>query len=59
MFRVSAENNVGTTTCHICGDGHRTATAGLSNDLSFTFMLFRIQDIVLDAFFGQLVGNEF
>ena len=46
---VTAEDDIGTTTCHVGCDCYRTELTCLSNNFSLFFMLFCIEDIVLDA----------
>ena len=49
IFCVAAEHNVGATTSHIGGDGHRTELTGLRNDLGLALMVLGIQDGVRHA----------
>ena len=64
-FRVAAQNNVGTTACHVGCDGYCTQTACFCNDGSFLVMLLCIQYVMLHTallqhgadFFGVFDGN--
>ncbi len=60
-FRVAAQNDIGTTACHVGRDGDRAQTACFGNDLRFLFMLFRVEDVMLNTAFlehiAQLLGN--
>ena len=47
---ISAELYVGPATCHVGCDGHRAEPAGIRNDLGFSLMVMRVQDIVPDPF---------
>ncbi len=59
MFRVPAQDDVGTTTGHIGGDRHGTTPSGLGDDFRFSFVLLGVQHIVLDASFYQLAADMF
>ena len=58
-FRVTAHDNVGTTTGHVRRDRDGAKAARLSNDVGFTFMVFGVEDFVLDAAFGQQARKQF
>src|SRR5262249_1813928 len=46
---VASEQNIGSATRHVGGDRHSSETTGLSNDLSFAFVVFGIENVVLNA----------
>ena len=48
-FRVAAQHNIGTSTGHVGGDGDLAVFSGHSHDFGFFFMVFGVQDGVLDA----------
>ena len=48
-FSVTAEDNVSASSGHVGSDSNRTELTGLSNDLSFLFMLLCVEDAVLDT----------
>ena len=48
-FRVAAQDDIGTTTCHVGGDGHSTQPSGFCHDGGFLVMLFGVQHIMLHA----------
>ncbi|MPM66462.1 hypothetical protein SDC9_113369 [bioreactor metagenome] len=56
---TTAQHNIGTTTSHVGGDGHRRRIARLRDDGRFVGVEFCVQNVVLDARFGQLVRNHF
>ena len=60
-FRLpaTAEHNIGTTARHVGSDGHRGRIACLSDDIRFAGMELGVQNVVLNAGFGQLTGNHF
>ena len=41
--------DIGTTTCHICGDGHCTCLSGVLYNLCLTSVLLCIEDLMVDA----------
>ena len=57
---VAAEHDIGTTACHVGGDGDGAVLAGLRNDIRLALMMLRVQHGVLDALcledLGQLLG---
>ncbi len=56
-FPVAAQQDVGTTTGHVGGDGQRTRTTGLRNDFRFLFVELGVQNLVLDAFLVEQIGH--
>ncbi|UMX64131.1 hypothetical protein MJ588_05145 [Klebsiella pneumoniae] len=49
---ATAEHNIGTTTRHVGGDGHRGRVARLGDDIRLAGGVeFGVQDVVLDAGF--------
>ena len=48
-IRTAAQENVGATARHIRGDGHSALASSLGDNLGFALMLFRVEDVVLDA----------
>ncbi len=52
---ATAQHNIGTTTGHVGGDGHRRRVARLGHDRRFVGVEFGVQNVVLDTRFGQLV----
>ena len=47
--RLLIQLDIGTTTCHVGGDGYRTVYAGLGHDSGLLLMELGIEDAVLDA----------
>ena len=41
--------DIGTTTCHVCCNGHSRSLTGMLYDLCLTCVLLSIEDLVLDA----------
>ncbi len=58
-FPVAAQQDVGTATGHVGGDGQRTRTTGLSNDFGFFFVELGVQNLVIDAFIVEQAGHVF
>ena len=58
-FWISAQNNIGTTSRHVGRNGHRTQTTGLSNNLSFTFMVLSVKDLMGNAASIKQLGKQF
>ncbi len=52
-FPVATEQDVGTTTRHVGGDGHRTRATGLGDDFGFLVMVLGVEHLVFDAFLLQ------
>ena len=50
VLGISAQQNVGTATGHVGGDGDGGFPAGLGDDESLAFVLLGVQDFVLDAY---------
>ena len=57
-FSVTAQHDIGTTSCHVGSDGNSAVLTGLSNDLSFLSVLLGVEDFVLDALSLQHSGEE-
>lgn len=53
-----SEFDIRSAACHVGGDGDAVLLSGLPDDLRFTRILFRIQDFVFYAFFGEHLGEE-
>ena len=51
--------DIGTTTGHIRGDGHRTSFTGMCNNLRFLLMELRIQNGMRNPLFSQTVTDFF
>ena len=49
LFCLVIQLNIGTTACHVGGDGNGSVNTGILDDLSLQLMELRIQDIMLDA----------
>ena len=56
---VAAQLNVGAATGHVCRDGDRTELARIRHDLRFLLVLARVQNVMLDARFGQHLAQHF
>ena len=56
---IAAQHNVGTTACHVGGDGDGAQLTGLGYDLGFHLMELGIQHVVLDALPFQKLGKNF
>ena len=52
-----AESDIGTTTCHVGGDGHLTLVAGELDDFCFAAVVLGVQNFVGDALFFQRCLN--
>ena len=50
---VAAQQDVGTTTGHVRGDGDGTQTTGLGDDGGLALVVLGVEDLVLDAAAGQ------
>ena len=61
LVGVAAQQDVGTTTGHVGGDGHGAVASGLGNDVGLAFMVLGVEDLVCDAALGkgggQLLGT--
>ena len=55
-FQISSENDVGTATRHVGGDGNCARSPGLLHDNSLARMLFRVQYLVVDTLLFQDPG---
>ena len=53
-----AEHDIRATAGHVRRNGYRTLLAGILDDLSFLFMILRIEHVMLDAMLLQN-GTEF
>ena len=51
VFGITTKDNISTTTSHICCDSNSTELTSLSDDFSFFFVIFSIENIVLDTLF--------
>ncbi|MCY1505062.1 hypothetical protein D9M68_392570 [compost metagenome] len=58
-FPVAAEEDVGTTTGHVGGDGHGARTTGLGDDLGFLLVVLGVQYLMLDTRLLHQLGNVF
>ena len=58
-FRVAAEEDVGTTTGHVGGDGDHAEAAGLGYDFGFLLVEFCVEDDVADGLALEDLGEEF
>ena len=56
---VTTEHDVGTTTGHVGRDGDGAELTGLGDDLRFTLVVLRVQDLVLDALFLEELRELF
>ena len=54
---VAAQQDVGTTTGHVGGDGQCARSTGLRDDLGFFFVVLGVQDLVVDTFLLEQVGH--
>ena len=59
VFRIAAQDDIGTASSHVGRNGHGVVPARLSDDLCLTPVMLGIQDVVLDAVSVQLAADEF
>ena len=57
-FYIATEDNIGTATGHIGGDGDRPWTPSFNNNIGFTLVLFSIQYIVFNPSLFQHLGEQ-
>ena len=57
LVGVAAQQDVGTTTGHVGGDGHGAVASGLGNDVGLAFMVLGVEDLVCDAALGKGGGQ--
>src|SRR5579863_3492284 len=50
-FRIAAQQNIGSAAGHVGGDGDHALASSLGNNFSLAFVIFRVQDYVLNTFF--------
>ncbi len=48
VIGITTQHDIGTTTCHVGGDGHLTEPACLRHNLRFAFVVLGVQDVVRD-----------
>ena len=58
-FGIIIQLDIRTTSCHVRCDRNRSMHTCICNDLSFFFMVFCIQHIMLDSFFFQHPAQQF
>ena len=51
--------DIGTTTCHVGGDGHGASLTSLTDDLRLAEVQFGIQHVMRDALAGQHAAQQF
>ena len=51
--RVIIQLDIGTTACHVRGDGNRAVLTGQGYDLSLALMELGVQDFMLDPLFAE------
>ena len=56
---VSAEEDVGTASGHVGGDGHRVPASGLGDHACLELVVHGVQDVVLDAILLEQLGKPF
>src|SRR5450756_1767489 len=56
---IAAEQNIDTSARHVGGNGNRASAARLGDDLSFFFVIFGIENLMLDAKLLQLMAQPF
>ena len=44
IFSVTAEHDIRTASCHVCGDCYRAELTCLSYDIGFHFVVLRVED---------------
>ena len=59
ILGVATENDVRAATGHVGRDRHRIHPARLGDDFRFTFVILRVQDVVLHAVASQLAAQLF
>ena len=61
LVGIAAQQDVGTTTGHVGGDGHGAVASGLGHDVGLALMVLGVEDLVCDAALGkgggQLLGT--
>ena len=58
LRNAAAEHDIGTAACHVRGNRHSARTAGFGNDLGFTLVLLRVEDVMRNAFLLHQVAEE-
>ena len=58
-FVVTTENDVDASTGHVRGHGDGALSTGLGDDLRFTEVLLRVQDLVVDAGLREFAAEQF
>ncbi len=59
-FKIAAELNIRTATCHVGGDGHCTRNTSLRDNKGFLLVITGIQNLeALDALFAQSLCQKF
>ena len=58
ILGVAAQHDIGTTACHVGGDGHGPQLAGLGHDLGFLLMVLGVEDIVGDTLFLEHFAQQ-
>ena len=59
VFGITAQNNVSSPTSHVGGNGHGTFAPRLGDDFRFLFVVFGVQDRVLDTQALHHAGENF
>ena len=58
-FGIAAEQNIDAAPGHVGGDSDGAGAPGLGDDLGFFFVLFGVEDFVLDAGFVEIAAEAF
>ena len=59
LLHLRRELDIGTTACHVGGDGHVAGETGVGNDFGLAGVLLGVEDIGLDASHTHHAGKEF
>ncbi len=57
-LQAATQHDVRAAACHIGGDGHRTRTTRLRDDVRLALVLLRVEDLMADALLLQQSGKE-
>ena len=59
FFDITAQDDVGTATCHVGGDGDHLGATSLGHDVGLTCVLFGVEHLVWQLGLVQHLSNEF
>src|SRR5699024_7490713 len=59
FFRHIVQLDIGTTSCHVGGNGYGASLTRMGNDLRLQLMEFRVQHLMLDSLFLQHPAEQF